>query len=602
MSARRIRARVGAALAVVVGMLLAAPAAAFAHAQLEGTSPLRGAVVRTQPAQVSFRFDEPVEGTFGAVRVYDGTGRRVDAGDAFHPGGRGPVMAVHLKPRLPAGTYTATYRVVSADGHIVSSGFVFSIGHPSTTRQTVGQLIGAGGSGPVTETAFGVARGLQYLAIALALGALAFLLAIWRPALRELAGGGEEWRSASDAFARRLRGLLLGAATVGALSAAAGVVLEGAEAAGISGFDALRARIVRETLGTRFGTVWGIGVLAWVLVGALGWVALRPRGVAAALRPARVGATGLALPGRPSVAWLSALAVPCAFLLLLPAFSGHATTQHPVAVLAPANVVHVAAVSLWVGGLALLALALPAATRRLELGDRGRLLAAALARFSPLALAAVVAIAATGVVQGVVLVRTPAHLLDTPFGRAVLIKALLLCALVALGAYQRRRSLPALRRIAADGAPLGRAGLLVRRALRAELALVLVVLGVTAALTSYPPSTFAQSGPVSKTTRIGPAELELTLDPARVGANELHLYLLNPKDGIQFTRAKEVDVAESQPSRSIGPLNQAANLAGPGHYIVPDALLGVPGTWRIQVTVRVSDFTEYLATVEVPVR
>ena len=577
MSARRTRTRVRLAGALAAGALLAAPSVALAHAQLEGTSPQRGAVVRAQPALVSFRFDEPVEGTFGAVRVYDGTGRRVDAGDAFHPGGRGPAMAVHLKPRLPAGTYTATYRVVSADGHIVSSGFAFSIGRPSATRETVGELIGAGGSGPVTETAFGIARGLQYLAIALALGALAFPLAVWRPALRELEGRGEQWRGASEAFARRLRIVLLGAAAIGALSAAAGVVLEGAEAAGISGFDALRARIVRETLGTRFGTVWGIGVLAWLLVGALGWAAPRRRAAAA-------------------------LAAPCAFLLLLPALSGHATTQHPVAVLAPANVVHVAAVSLWVGGLALLALALPAATRHLELADRGRLLAGALVRFSPLALAAVIAIAVTGVVQGYVLVRTPAHLLDTPFGRAVLIKALLLCALVALGAYQRRRSLPALRQIAAEGAPLGRAGVLVRRALRAELALVLVVLGVTAALTSYPPSTFAQSGPVSKTTRIGPAELELTLDPARVGANELHLYLLNPKDGTQFTRAREVDVAESQPSRSIGPLDQTANVAGPGHYIVPDALLGVPGTWRIQVTVRVSDFTEYLATVEVPVR
>jgi copper transport protein len=574
--------------------LLVLPAAALAHAQLEGTSPQRGAVVRVQPAQVMFRFDEPVEGTFGAVRVFDGAGRRVDAGDAFHPGGRGPEMAVHLKAHLPAGTYTATYRVVSADGHIVSSGFVFSIGHSSTTRQTVGQLIGAGGSGPVTETAFGIARGLQYLAIALALGALAFLLFVWGPALGALDRDGDAaWGDAAAVFARRARGLLVAAALIGAVSAAAGVVLEGAEAAGVSGFDALRERIVRETLGTRFGTVWGIGVLAWLLVGALGWLALR--------RP-RAGGREPAPPARAHPALLAALAIPCAYLLALPAFSGHATTQHPVAVLAPANLIHVAAVSLWAGGLALLALALPVATRRLELGDRGRLLAGVLMRFSPLALAAVIAIAATGVVQGYVLVRTPAHLLDTAFGRAVAIKIVLLGGLVALGAYQRRRTLPALRRIAAEGASPGQTGVLLRRVLRAELALVVVVLGVTAALTSYPPSTYAQSGPVSKTTRIGPAQLELTLDPARVGANELHLYLLNPRDGTQFTRAKEVDVAESQPSRSIGPLSQAANLAGPGHYIVPDALLGVPGTWRIQITVRVSDFTEYLTTVEVPVR
>ena len=44
------------------------------------------------------------------------------------PNGEGPRLGVHLKPGLPDGSYTATYRVVSADGHIVSSGFVFSIG------------------------------------------------------------------------------------------------------------------------------------------------------------------------------------------------------------------------------------------------------------------------------------------------------------------------------------------------------------------------------------------------------------------------------------------------------------------------------------------
>src|ERR1700679_1017496 len=119
------------ALAVLVALL--APAAALAHAQLEGTSPERGAVVKHEPGAVIFRFDEPVEGNFGAVRVYDADGARVDEGDAFHPDGEGPRLGVHLKPGLPDGSYTATYRVISADGHIVSSGFVFSIGKAGRT-------------------------------------------------------------------------------------------------------------------------------------------------------------------------------------------------------------------------------------------------------------------------------------------------------------------------------------------------------------------------------------------------------------------------------------------------------------------------------------
>jgi len=567
-----------AAFVVAAALCLAAPGVASAHAQLQGTTPQRGAIVRSQPPVVAFRFDEPVEGSFGAVRVYDRNGSRADAGDAFHPGGRGSVLGVHLEPGLARGTYTATYRVVSADGHVVAGGFAFSIGRASATGLTVAELTAGGGSGAVTETAFGLARGLQFLAIALAVGALAFLLLVWRPALSAPAGREPAWREAGEGFAARWRRLLAVAVLVGLVSAAAAVVLEGAEAAGISGFAALRPTIVRETLGTRFGAVWGLGVVAWALLGAL--VAVLSRRATA----------------------LPVLAVPIGFLIALPALGGHAATQSPEALLIALNVVHVAAMSVWAGGLALLLLAVPAATRRLQPDGRSRLLASVLVRFSPLALAAVAAILVTGLGQSYVYVRTPAHLLDTAFGRAVLIKLALLLGLIGLGAYQRRRSLPALRRIAAAGGAPGRAGVLLRRVLRGELTAIVVVLGVTAALTAYAPSIAAQRGPFNATTRVGPAQLQLTVDPARVGANAIHLYLIDPRDGSQYRGAKEVDVQERLPAKSIGPLEQTASLAGPGHYVVPDAVLGVQGTWEVQVAVRVSAFDEHLTTLEVPVR
>lgn len=599
----KVTRSLAAAVVAAAATLAALPASALAHATLEGTQPDRGATVPRQPQFVSFRFDEPVEGNFGAVQVFDGAGGRVDAGDAFHPNGRGPLMAVHLKPRLRPGTYTATYRVVSADGHIVSGGFVFSVGHPSATSQTVGQLIVGSRTGPVTDTAFGVARGLQFAAIAVGVGALVFLLAVWLPALSRVGGPEPGWGASSEAFVRRLRLLLIGAAAAGALSAAAAVALEGASAAGVSGWAALDARIVRETLGTRFGTVWGLGVPAWLLAGGLTTALLGfGRQRAPVLRPAQLGATGLALVWRPSRLVMAALALPVAFLLVLPSFGGHARTQSPSWLLLPTNVAHVAAMSAWAGGLAALVIALPAATRRLDAAGRSRLLAAVLGRFSPLALAAVAVILGTGLVQAYVYVRTPGHLLDTAFGRAVLIKFLLLVTLIGLGAYNRRRSLPALRRIAAEGTPVGRAGVMLRRALRTEVGLIVVVLGVTAALTAYAPSTQAQSGPVSKTGRVGPAQLQVTVDPARVGANEIHLYLLNPTTGAQFTGAQEVNIAATQPAKQIGPLPETPRKAGPGHYIVPSAVLGVPGTWRVQVTVRVSKFDEYQTAFEVPVR
>jgi copper transport protein len=210
-------------------------------------------------------------------------------------------------------------------------------------------------------------------------------------------------------------------------------------------------------------------------------------------------------------------------------------------------------------------------------------------------------LAATGAVQAIVWVRTPAHLLDTAYGRAVLIKVALLTGLVLLGALHRSRTVPGLRAAAERGDTPGLTGLTLRRALRAEVALIVVVLGVTGALSGYPPSTTASSGPVSRTVRIGPESLELTVDPARVGSNQIHLYLLDPRTGAQYDRAKEVTIGAEQPAKQIGPLQETASRAGPGHYVVPAAVLGVPGEWRLTISLRISDFDEYVAKTEVPI-
>ncbi|HEX3324491.1 MAG TPA: CopD family protein [Solirubrobacterales bacterium] len=571
---------------MAAALLLAflAPANALAHAQLEGTVPLRGAVVKREPPAVIFRFDEPVEGNFGAVRVYDANGSRVDEGDAFHPGGEGPRLGVHLKPGLPDGSYTATYRVISADGHIVSSGFVFSIGKAGKTpKETVSELTAGSGSGPVTETAFGLARGLQYVAIALAVGGLAFLLLAWLPGLALVGGEGEGWSRAAGAFAMRLRKVALLAAALGAISAAAGVVLEGAEAAGIPGFSALKETIVRETLETKFGTIWGLAVLAWIAFGLLAAVLPPPSG-------GRSLGWGRALP----------LAAPLAYVVLAPALAGHGSTQSPVLLNFPVNVVHVAAMAVWLGGLATLLFVAPRGTRELEAGDRGRLLAAALSRFSGVALISVGAILLTGLIQAYVYVRRLDALIETGYGRAVLVKFILLMVLIGIGAYNRRRSVPRLNKIAAGGESPGRAGLLLRRALRAEVALLVVVLGVTAALASYAPPISAQSGPFSAESTFGPIQLEMSVEPARVGANQIHIYLFDAKSGAPFARTKQLQANATLPEKNIS-LPLEPQLSGPGHYTIPGALLNASGEWRITLTVRVSAFTEYTKTIEVPV-
>src|SRR5437899_553038 len=80
---------------------------------------------------------------------------------------------------------------------------------PSAIPKTVAQLTAADKVGHATQVGFGIARGVSYAAIAFAIGALAFLIWTWLPALRGVAGADERWREASEGFSRRLHGLLV---------------------------------------------------------------------------------------------------------------------------------------------------------------------------------------------------------------------------------------------------------------------------------------------------------------------------------------------------------------------------------------------------------
>jgi copper transport protein len=576
----------------------------LAHAQLLGTSPPPGSTVARQPTEVIFEFNQPVGGTLGAVRVYDAQGNEVDDLDVSHPQGRQQWMGVGLKPGLPDGTYTATYRVISADTHIVYGGLVFNIGHAGAApKYTVAGLIARNKAGEVTAVAFGAARALNYASLALGVGGLAFLVCAWLPALAATAGAEEGWGVASRALASRLRLLLLAAVVAGIVASVLGVLLQGASAAGVSLWASLKGTVVNDTLNSRFGIVWGVRAIVWAVLGAV-LIAARAgrREAIPVLRGAAPGASGTALGPRPSPILIATVGIGVTYLATTPALSGHASVQSPTWAFFPSDVLHVLAASVWVGGIACLLIALPAATRRLQGPQRTPLLTAVLGRFSRLALLAVLTLAITGIVQAYIDVRSVHGLLHSTYGQLVLVKSALFAGLVSLGWVNRRRAIPALKRIAAAGGTPGGVGVLLRRTLRGELALQLAVFGVTAALIAYTPPIDIASGPFSSTAALGPAELQMTVEPARVGLNTIHLYLIDAKTGAQFTATKELSVTARLPAKGIGPLPLKVNVAGPGHYILSSVELSPGGTWNLQIVDRVSEFSEFSKTVAVPIR
>ncbi len=582
---------VGLFVGLLVGALalIGAPTA-FAHAQLLGTSPLSGSTVAKQPAEVIFEFNQAVGGTLGAVRVYNAQGQEVDNLDVGHPEGHQHWMGVGLKPGLPDGTYTGTYKVISADTHIVYGGLVFNIGHAGAPPKfTVAGLIGRGESGEATKLAFGVVRALDYVSLALGIGGLVFLVWAWLPAVAVVEED-DARNEASRAFQRRLELLFAIAIVLGIAVGVLGILLQGASAAGVSLWASAKGSIVNNTLKSRFGEVWAARTLVWVALG--GVLAMSRSRWSRARGHARVSAR----------VCMTAAALGACFLAVTPALSGHPSVQGPRGVFFPVDVVHVLGASVWVGGIACLLLALPAATRKLEGPMRTRLLLATLARFSPPALACAIAIAITGVVQAYIDVRSFEGLFHSTYGALVIVKAILLLVLICFGWVNRSRVIPALRRLVSRGESPGRDGVAARRSMRRELVVMASVFGVTAALVGYAPPIDLAGGPFSTVALLGPAELEMTVEPAKVGLNTVHIYLIDAKTGAQFTATKEFTVTAKLPAKSIGPLPLKANLAGPGHYVLSSTVLSPGGTWQLLVTDRVSEFEEYSRSVSVPIK
>jgi copper transport protein len=178
----------------------------------------------------------------------------------------------------------------------------------------------------------------------------------------------------------------------------------------------------------------------------------------------------------------------------------------------------------------------------------------------------------------------------------------LLGALVGLGALNRQRLRPRLGALARQGETPGRTGGALRNTVRAEIALIVAVLSATAVLAALAPPASTSGGPFSASADLGPARLELTVDPATAGSNEIHLYLFDRETGAQWDDPKEVSVSASLSEQEIGPLEEEPRKSGPGHYVIRDAALGVSGEWTLAVSARVSRFDEHRTTVEVPIR
>lgn len=534
-------------LAGVLGAALLFASPASAHATVVSTSPADGSRLTTAPKSVSIVFDENVGlGTIGYLHVTDQTGRRVDARAAYHPGGDGSTVRDDLVAGLGDGTYTASFRVVSADSHPVAGTIAFVVGNGALVR---GHASGPSGDS-VTSGVFDAVRWVTYAGLAL-LGGGWLVLTVW-PAGRD------------DRRARRLIWTGWGAAVVGAVLE---LLLQGAYAAGESVAHVVDWRLIDATLHSDYGQLHSarlvlLGVLAVVLARSL---------QADAWRSWRDPLAG-------------ALVVAAAVTI---SAGGHADTTSPSWLSIAIDVVHLSAMATWIGGLIMLGVAvLP----RREPDE----LEAVVPVFSTVAFVSVVLLAGSGTYSAWRGIGSLDAILQTTYGLLVVAKIVLFLGIVAVANVSRQ--LVRTRAVAPDpAAPTAGAGRL-RRAVAVEAVIGLVVLVLSAVLVNEPRGREALDASyrkaVSSSADLGGGHsVTVGVDPGVHGT-------VNVTITLNGTTATSVTAAATQNAKEIGPVPVKLTREG-GDTYDGSVALPVAGKWEFDLVVTQSTFNATSVAVDV---
>lgn len=518
-------------------LALALPGQAVAHASLLGSEPADGASLDAAPRSVLLRFDEPVSPIALLLVGPDGTPVPLGPTQA-----EGSVLRADVPAGLRGGVYLLSWRVTSADSHPVAGTAAFGVGAAGRAVQASAPPGDAGSPSALPSQAV---RWLFYAALM-------------------AAAGGALFRGLVAEVPAPVRRGLATAALLGVVLAPLQMGLRGALLAGDGPGGLLEASAWRLGAGSTLAASLAVSA-AGLLACALAWRRDGPRWRALGVVAGVVAVLGFPL-------------------------SGHAATAEPRWLTVPALFMHTLGAAFWLGAfvplLALLRVPAPGA---------------ALRRFSSAAVPVVAVLASAGVALAAVQVQRPADLLGTGYGLLVLSKLAGVAGLLALAAWNRFRLTPAL---AAGGSSRHLCG-----SIRGELALAGLVLAATAALTIMPPPRAISQGDhahahthelpagIAVATEAGGLLAVIEVAPGRVGPNRVSVAL--DRLAGPALAPKEVWLVLSQDAVGVGPVRRRLAPEAGRRYAYTGPELAIPGRWRVQIEVLVSDFEQVTLSTEV---
>ncbi len=541
-------------LPFIMILLLIGTSSVSAHANLARSEPPANSALATPPAEIRLYFTEPLEADFSTIRLRDASGTVLEL-PAAQIDPTDPYQLVLTPGDLSDGIYTVAWRVLSsADGHITQGSFPLTIG--AVTASTA--------SASVEEVAIPpqdvVIRWLNLISIALVAGSISFVLFVWQPSVPT----GDPLVEKLIKRVTWLGWIALVLTTLLMLWMQVAIITEAP-----LWQAALDFTTISSLVNTRFGTIGLIRIFMLVILAGALWLAPRLN----------------------KIYWLALLA--CGGVLLTQSLFSHASGAPDMLPAIAADWLHLAATSIWIGGLVLFVVLI--GTVRRQFSPATEVVSRMVGYFSNYMRAAIGLIAVSGIYSAWLQVGTLDALLNTTYGQALIIKSvliapLLLIAFVNLMFTQRRLE-------AGQAVWVG----YLRQLISAEIALTFGILLAVGVMTSIPPArsimaqrTAAESVAVAANSAYNAyyesydkdnIHVDLEVSPGYVGENTFNVYMYD-HEGNSLDDATLVRLRFDHRTEDLGTSELRAESVGEGRYTIEGANLSVPGEWRIRATVQ----------------
>ena len=208
-----------------------------------------------------------------------------------------------------------------------------------------------------------------------------------------------------------------------------------------------------------------------------------------------------------------------------------------------------------------------------------------------------IALVVAGLMSGFLEVRSWQALWHTTYGQLLLVKVALLVPLLALGAFNNRISVPRLRSAAAGPQVRRRFA----RSVALELALMIVIVGVTAALVAEPPAKaqVAAAVPSLETARSVPTTSRSPSTRPASGRTRSTSTCSTPRASPQ--RLTRSGCQPRCPRSTSARFSSRRPRPAPATSLAT-AELPLAGDWQLQLDVREGEFDQWSTVTDLPIR